>query len=136
MFEVCIWVIWPVGTTDHFTVKSVIAREVAIYSISSSGWDCVLYPLIVNRYFLSTNEKDEDLREGDGWLVTDLSDNPFISFMGPRPQRELTPVNRYFCQKLNISVKYDFEILLFLIDSIKPLLFYTVPLWFWKGRND
>ncbi|XP_057183487.1 calcitonin receptor-stimulating peptide 1, partial [Triplophysa rosa] len=50
-----------------------------------------------NRYFLSS--KDDDLREGDGWLVTDLSDNPFMSFMGPRPQRELTAVNSHHIEK-------------------------------------
>ncbi|KAA0721168.1 Pyridine nucleotide-disulfide oxidoreductase domain-containing protein 1 [Triplophysa tibetana] len=70
-------------------------REATLVPLGISFIDDYARPEnFLHRYFLSSNEKDEDLREGDGWLVTDLSDNPFISFMGPRPQRELTPVNR------------------------------------------
>nr|XP_055047363.1 uncharacterized protein LOC129432781 [Misgurnus anguillicaudatus] len=52
-----------------------------------------------NRYFLSSNDKEDDLREGDGWLDTDLSNNPFVSFMGPRPQRGLTALNSHHIEK-------------------------------------
>ncbi len=52
----------------------------------------------VDRYFLSSNEKPDESQEVDGWLLTDLSDNPFVSFTRPRPPRGLTAVNRYLCK--------------------------------------
>ncbi len=51
----------------------------------------------VDRYFLSSNEKPDESQEVDGWLLTDLSDNPIVSFTRPRPQRGITAVNRYLC---------------------------------------
>ncbi|XP_051547267.1 calcitonin gene-related peptide 2 [Myxocyprinus asiaticus] len=52
-----------------------------------------------NRYTLSSNEQPEELRDGDGWIVTDLSEYPFLSFTGPRPQRGLTAVNSHHIEK-------------------------------------
>ncbi len=60
----------------------------------------------VDRYSLSSNGKPDDSQEVYGWLVTDLSDNPFVSFTRPRPPRGLTAVNRYLCKIID---NYDSE---------------------------
>uniref|UniRef100_A0A8C1C4S7 Calcitonin peptide-like domain-containing protein n=1 Tax=Cyprinus carpio carpio TaxID=630221 RepID=A0A8C1C4S7_CYPCA len=52
-----------------------------------------------NRYSLPSNEKPDNLQEVDGWLVTDLSDNPFVSVTRPRPPRGLTAVNSHHMEK-------------------------------------
>ncbi|XP_077089925.1 islet amyloid polypeptide [Siphateles boraxobius] len=52
-----------------------------------------------NRYSHSSNEQAGDLQEADGWLVTDLSDNPFVSFTRPRPPRGLSAVNSHHMEK-------------------------------------
>uniref|UniRef100_A0A672M1G9 Islet amyloid polypeptide n=1 Tax=Sinocyclocheilus grahami TaxID=75366 RepID=A0A672M1G9_SINGR len=52
-----------------------------------------------SRYSLSSNEKPDDLQEADGWLVTDLSDNPFVSFTRPGPPRGLTAVHSHHMEK-------------------------------------
>uniref|UniRef100_A0A8C2K8V6 Calcitonin peptide-like domain-containing protein n=1 Tax=Cyprinus carpio TaxID=7962 RepID=A0A8C2K8V6_CYPCA len=52
-----------------------------------------------NRYSLPSNEKPDNLQEVDGWLVTDLSDNPFVSVTRPRPPRGLTSVNSFMTER-------------------------------------
>ncbi|XP_002661886.3 islet amyloid polypeptide [Danio rerio] len=42
-----------------------------------------------NRYSLPSIERPDALGEADGWLLTDLSDNPFLSLTRPRPPRGL-----------------------------------------------
>ncbi|XP_059360512.1 calcitonin gene-related peptide 2-like [Carassius carassius] len=56
-----------------------------------------------NRYSLPFNEKPDDLQEADGWLVTDLSDNPFLSFTRPRPPSGLPAVNSHHMEKRNCN---------------------------------
>ncbi|KAM3858831.1 islet amyloid polypeptide [Diretmus argenteus] len=54
-----------------------------------------------NRYFnpSSSSEQESALPDGEGWLMPGLVSNPFLGFMGSRPQRGLTHVNSHHIEK-------------------------------------
>ncbi|KAM4615620.1 islet amyloid polypeptide [Polymixia lowei] len=53
------------------------------------------------RYFSpsSSSEQESLLPDGEGWLAPELVSNPFLGFMGTRPQRELTAVDSHHIEK-------------------------------------
>ncbi|KAK5849185.1 hypothetical protein PBY51_008846 [Eleginops maclovinus] len=53
------------------------------------------------RYFSpsSSSEQESDLTDGDGWLAPGLISNPFLRFVGTRPQRGLTAMDSHRIEK-------------------------------------